>query len=84
MEALRQLDEFRRIQPSLPGVEENISLAVPMEAPLRDLGPEELDIIQLVINWGTLQGVLDHAVRDDVAVAAVVLDLLQRGYVRGP
>jgi Domain of unknown function (DUF4388)/FHA domain len=84
MEALRQLDEFRRIQPSLPGLEETLTLAVPMEPPLRDLTHDELDIIQLVINWGTLQGVLDHAVREDVAVASRVLDLLQRGYVRGP
>ncbi len=84
MEALRQLDELKRIQPSLPGLEETITLSVPMEAPLRDLGPEELDVVQLVVNWGTLQGVLDHAVRDDVAVAGMVLDLLQRGYIRGP
>jgi hypothetical protein len=83
MEALRQLDEFRRIQPSLPALTDTLSLAVPMEAPLRDLHPEELDVLQLIINWGSLQGVLDHAPMDDVAVATAVLNLMQRGYVRG-
>lgn len=84
MEALRQLDEFRRIQPSLPAIHETLSLAVPMEPLLRDLHADELDALQLVLNWGTLQGVLDHAHVDDVAVATTVLNLLQRGYLRGP
>lgn len=83
MDALRQLDEFRRIQPSLPPLHETLTIAVPMEAPLRDLHPEELDVMQLIINWGSLQGVLDHAPLDDVAVATSVLGLMQRGYVRG-
>lgn len=84
MDALRQLDEFRRIQSALPGLTDTLSLAVPMEAPLRDLHPEELDVLQLVVNWGSLQGVLDHAPTDDVVVATAVLNLMRRGYVRGP
>jgi pSer/pThr/pTyr-binding forkhead associated (FHA) protein len=82
MEALRQLDEFKRIQPSLPALDQTITLSVPMEAPLRDLQPDELDVLQMVINWGNLQGVFDHAAQDDVAVGTVVMTLLERGYVR--
>ncbi len=82
MEALRQLDEFKRIQPSLPPLDQTITLSVPMEAPLRDLQADELDVLQLVINWGNLQGVFDHAAQDDVAVGTVVMTLLERGYVR--
>jgi hypothetical protein len=82
MDSLRQLDEFRRIQPELPGPDQTLSIVVPLEAPLRDLQPEELDTLQLIINWGTLQGALDHAQQDDVTVATWVLGLLQRGYVR--
>jgi hypothetical protein len=82
MESLRQLDEFRRIQPQLPMMDQTLSIVVPLEAPLRELQPEELDILQLVINWGTLQGVLDHAAPDDVTVATAVLGLQHRGYVR--
>jgi hypothetical protein len=84
MEALRQLDEFRRLQPSLPALAETISLLVPMEARLRDLNPDELDVLQLTVNWGTLQGVLDHAPFDDVSVATIMVGLFQRGYIRGP
>lgn len=82
MEALRQLDEFRRIQPELPPFDQTLMLSVPMEPLLRELGPEELDVLQLVINWGNLQGVLDHATQDDFTVSNSVLGLLQRGYVR--
>jgi pSer/pThr/pTyr-binding forkhead associated (FHA) protein len=82
MDALRQLDEFRRIQPSLPPLDQTLTLAVPMQPALRDLGPEELDMLQLVINWGTLQGVFDNASQDDVAIATGVTSLLERGYLR--
>ncbi len=82
MDALRQLDEMRRIQGDLPAPDATLTLAVPMNAPLRDLAPEELDVLQLVLNWGTLGGVLDHSTRDDVAVATVLVGLMQRDYVR--
>jgi pSer/pThr/pTyr-binding forkhead associated (FHA) protein len=82
MESLRQLDEFRRIQPQLPPMDQTLSISVPLEVPLRDLQGDELDTLQQVINWGTLQGVLDHAAQDDVTVGTWVLSLITRGYVR--
>lgn len=83
MDALRQLDELRRIQGQLPAMNQTLSLTVPMQAPLRDLQPDELDMLQLVINWGTLQGVFDNASQDDVAIATAVASLLERGYLHG-
>ncbi|MEW6430718.1 MAG: DUF4388 domain-containing protein [Myxococcota bacterium] len=82
MEALRQLDEFRRIQGSLPGPDQTLTISVPLEAPLRDLGPDELDMVQLALNWGTMQGILDHAAQDDVTAGTMVANLLERGYLR--
>jgi pSer/pThr/pTyr-binding forkhead associated (FHA) protein len=82
MDALRQLDELRRIQPELPAPDGTLTLAVPMNAPLRELTAEELDVLQLVINWGTLQGAIDHSPSDDVAVCTSLLSLMQREYVR--
>lgn len=82
MEALRQLDEFRRVQGSLPPLDQTLMLAVPMQPALRDLSPEELDMLQLVINWGTLQGVFDNASQDDVKIAESISSLLERGYLR--
>lgn len=82
MDALRQLDEFRRIQGSLPGPDQTLTISVPLEAPLRDLGPDELDVVQLALNWGTMQGILDHAPQDDVTAGTMVANLLERGYLR--
>lgn len=82
MDALRQLDELRRIQPNLPAADATLTLAVPMTPPLRELQPEELDVLQLVVNWGTLQGVLDHSPLDDLFVCNALMSLMQRDYVR--
>ncbi len=82
MDALRQLDEMRRFQADLPQPDQTMAVAVPMTAPLRDLQPDELDVLQLVLNWGTLQGVLDHSDKDDVAVSERLIGLLKREYVR--
>lgn len=83
MDALRQLDELRRVQGSLPPFDQTLLLAVPMQPALRDLQPEELDVLQLIINWGTLQGLFDNATQDDVVIATAVASLLERGYLRG-
>ncbi|MFT3709240.1 MAG: FHA domain-containing protein [Archangium sp.] len=83
MDALRQLDELRRVSSSLPPMDQTLMLSVPMQPALRDLQPEELDVLQLVINWGTLQGVFDNASQDDVVIATSVASLLERGYLRG-
>jgi hypothetical protein len=82
MEALRQLDEYRHIQTDLPATDAQLTLAQPMTPALRDLTPEELDVLQLVLNWGTLQGVLDHSPLDDLAAATAIITLMQRDYVR--
>lgn len=82
MDALRQLDELRRVQSALPPMDQTLLLSVPMQPALRDLQPEELDVLQLIINWGTLQGVFDNATQDDVVIATAVASLLERGYLR--
>jgi pSer/pThr/pTyr-binding forkhead associated (FHA) protein len=82
MDALRQLDEFKRIQPSLPDLNAPIRLAQPLTAPLKELTPELMDVLQLVHNYGTLIGVLDHSDQDDVLTAEAVLQLIKRDYVQ--
>lgn len=82
MEALRQLDEFKRIQKELPPLDAPLMLHVPLQPPLRELTPELLDVLQLVHNQGTLAGVLDHSDQDDVVVSEAVLQLIKRNYVR--
>jgi hypothetical protein len=82
MDALRQLDEFKRIQKDLPAMTATIGVSSPLAKPLRDLKPEELDVLQLVLNHGTFGAVLDHSDKDDVATAEGVLALMKRDYLR--
>ncbi|OJT21015.1 hypothetical protein BO221_29485 [Archangium sp. Cb G35] len=82
MDALRQLDEYKRIQKDLPSMATQLSLAMPMTAKLRELTPELLDVLQQVHNYGSLGGVLDHSEQDDVQAAEAVLQLIKRDYVR--
>jgi hypothetical protein len=83
MDSLRQLDELKRIQPELPPADSGLSVNSPLTAPLRDLTPDHLDVLQLAHNWGTVQGVLDHSEKDDLTVSTLLLELLQREYLRG-
>jgi pSer/pThr/pTyr-binding forkhead associated (FHA) protein len=82
MDSLRQLDEFKRIQGQLPEMAAPIRLAQPLTAPLKELTPELLDVLQLVHNYGSLSGVLDHADQDDVLTAEAVVQLIKREYVQ--
>jgi pSer/pThr/pTyr-binding forkhead associated (FHA) protein len=82
MDGLRQLDEFRRIQGKLPSDSATLMLAMPMTVALRDLTPAELDVLQLVHNFGSLQAVLDHSEKDDAATAEQLIALMKKDYVR--
>jgi hypothetical protein len=83
MDALRQLDEMKRIQAQLPAITSTLHLAMPMTANLRELRPDELDVLQLVHNYGSFNGVLDHSAQDDLQVAEIMVELIRRDYVRG-
>lgn len=84
MEALRQLDEFRRIAPDLPSPTEALGVPRPLEPSLSALKPIELDIFQLVLNYGQMQHVFDQSPATDYETAAALLSLLTRGFlIRG-
>lgn len=81
MEGMRQLDEYHRIEPDLPQREDPLGLANPLQPPLRELQPAELDTLQLVINYGQFQAVLDRSPRTDLETATTLLTLIQKDYV---
>ncbi len=81
MEAMRQLDEMNRLAPELPGLDVPIELARPLSAALKDLSPEQLDLLQLVHNHGTIAEVLDHTPLTDADVYQGVLHLFENKYV---
>lgn len=83
MDALRQLDEMKRLQGQMPQNTSTLSIAMPLTQPLRELTPDDLDVMQLVHNFGGFQGVIDHSDKDDLVVAETLVKLIQKGYVRG-
>jgi hypothetical protein len=82
MEGLRQLDEYKRLEKELPPKNTALMLTAPLAAPLRNLKPEELDILQAVVNWGQLQTILDRADHSDLETAQVLKMLLAKDYIR--
>ena len=82
MDALRLLDEGKRLGSELPPPTAVLSISLPLSAPLRDLQPEQLDVIQLVHNYGSVQGVLDHSARDDVETSESIVYLLRNEYIQ--
>jgi hypothetical protein len=81
MEGLRQLDEMKRIQPDLPPPSAGLQIPLPLDVPLRDLNSEQLDILQLVHNHGTVQGVLDRSPLSDLEASQIVVQLLKKSYL---
>ncbi len=82
MEGSRQLDELRRLEATLPRKGERLELAAPLGPPLRELEAEALDLLQLVINLGELNLVLDQSPSGDLDTATMVDELMSKGYVR--
>jgi len=81
MEGVRHLDEIRRIEPELPVLGSRLAVPTPLAGQLRDLPPEQLDIFQLVLDQGSLQGVLDNYGGSDFEAYTQLLELLRREFV---
>ncbi len=82
MEGLRQLDEFNELRNDLPDLNTRLIINIPLAAPLRDLKPEELDIIQLAHNYGHVETVLNKAQSTDLETVQMLQKLLKSGYLR--
>jgi hypothetical protein len=82
MEGLRQLDEFSQLRGSLPDLSARLALMSPLIPPMRDLAPEELDVLQLAHNYGHFETVLNKSLATDLETAQIVMKLIRRSYVR--
>jgi hypothetical protein len=80
MEAMQQVDELAR--GDLPAPTAAVGIAMPLAPRLSELSHEELDLLQLVHNYGVVQAVLDRASGSDLEVSEKLRALLQRGYLR--
>jgi pSer/pThr/pTyr-binding forkhead associated (FHA) protein len=81
MEGFRQQDEFNALRNRLPPLELRLGLKFPLESRLRDLSPEELDLLQTVVSSGALEIALDSIPGTDLEVGQAILALIQRGYL---
>ncbi len=81
MEGLRQLDEFNRIKPQLPAPNARLRVPMPLEAQLRNLTPEALDMFQLALSFPQLETVLNRAPGTDLDGAEQLLKLIKGGYL---
>lgn len=82
MEAMRQIDELRRIGPELPPRNANIALSMPMISQLRELQPEELDVLQLAYNYGHVETIMNKSTASDLDTGQSLVKLLKEGYIR--
>jgi hypothetical protein len=82
MEGLHQIDEINNLRGRLPEPGARLILVRPLKAPLRDLAPADLDVLQLAINHGVLQTILNKSASSDLETARAVLRLMDGGYLR--
>ena len=81
MEGLRQLDEFNLLKDNLPDLRAKISMPSLLTTPLRNLSPEELDVLQLAYNYGTLEAVLNKSQAMDLETAEILAKLFKQKYL---
>lgn len=78
MEGLRQLDEFNEMKDKLPELHAKLSLVSPLEnRHLRDLSPEELDVVELSLTLDSVEAVLNHSKATDLDTVQVLQKLLK-------
>ncbi|HEX4353337.1 MAG TPA: DUF4388 domain-containing protein [Polyangiales bacterium] len=80
MEGLRTLDEVNRID--LPAMASRIALVRPLAAKLRDLTPEQLDVLQVSLEQTQLEAVFNNCSLDDISIAGSLAVLIERGYLK--
>jgi pSer/pThr/pTyr-binding forkhead associated (FHA) protein len=81
MEGLRQIDEFNAIKDQLPDLRSRIRIPELLLPALRALSPEELDVLQLAHNYGTLESVLNKSLAMDLDTAQLLASLLKKKYL---
>jgi hypothetical protein len=81
MEAMRHMDEIKVIVESLPPANTPLTVAKPLPMPLRELSPDELDMVELVHAHTRLQTIVDKASVPDLTVYKVLADLIKKRVV---
>jgi pSer/pThr/pTyr-binding forkhead associated (FHA) protein len=81
MEGFRQQDEMNELRAKLPPPESRLVLKTPLEAPLHELEPTHLDLLQSALNSPSLESVFDRSPHTDLETAQILMSLMKRGYL---
>lgn len=79
MEGMRIVDEVSRAE--LPPMRATVSVATPLNARLRDLQPEQLDVFQVVLRSQSLESIFNNCALDDIELAEAIKGLIKAGYL---
>ena len=82
MEGMRQVDEYNSLKDSLPSIRSRLRICLPLNAPLRELSAEQLDVFQLIFNYSHFSQVMNRSKVSDLDTARTVLYLIEKGYIR--
>ncbi len=81
MEGFRQFDELEKIRKALPSMNAKLSVKRPLTAPLSKLHPRVLDVLQVIMNEGKFQDVLDQSTLSDLETSKIIFYLLKKEYI---
>ena len=82
MEVLRQQDEVGNLRDKVPPVDATLQLRTPMAAPLNELEPRQLDVLQLALNCPNVATLLERSKYSDLDTTRILVELLSRGYIQ--
>jgi pSer/pThr/pTyr-binding forkhead associated (FHA) protein len=82
MEVLRQQDEMNNLREKIPPLDATLQLRTPMAAPLNELEPRQLDVLQLALNCPNVAVLLERSKHSDLDTARILAELLSRGYLQ--
>jgi len=81
MDAMRQHDEIQKLMPEMPPPTANLTLCLPLVPKLSELDTEDLDTLQLVLNFNTFKSVIDKTPGTDHEAVTRIHKLLRAGYL---
>lgn len=79
MEGMRIIDEVNRV--GLPAMNSAVEIPSPMEAPLSQLTPEQLEVFQVCMTRKELDAVFNNCPLDDLKIAASLKTLIDGKYI---
>ena len=83
MESMRIIDETHALGSDVPPFEAVFKFEFPIEAKLRDLTPEQLDIFQIALGEPSMEAILNHSpLDDDIETTKAVMHLLRNKYMQ--